>query len=121
MSDGQLVVLVGGFMVGTIAFVVNLIAVIIAVYKMGRAVEKFENIGTQQAHEIAELKIAVTTVSKLITETSLQSQRLDMIEERMGQQYRLIEEMRRGEGFILPPSVSAHEVRPRQRATDEDR
>lgn len=96
-----------------VGFLVNLVALIVAVYKMGRAVEKFEHIGNQQATEISELKTAVSTVAKLVTEMSLQNQRLDMLEDRIGDHYKLIEGLRRGDGFILPSSVSPHQVVPR--------
>lgn len=110
MTDFQTLAMIIGFVAGIIAFVINLIAVIVAVYKMGRAVERFETIGIQQAVEIKELKEAVTRVTELVTEMALQSQRLDTIEERIGSQRRLIEDLREGKGWILPPSVSPYQV-----------
>lgn len=81
---------------------VNLLAIIAAVFKVGRAVEKFESIGTQQAYEIRELKDAVKVVSELITKMALQGQRLDTQSQRLVQLEKIVDDLRRGEGMILP-------------------
>lgn len=70
------------------------------VYKLGRAVEKFEAIGRQQASEIKDLKDSVRTISDVITKVAVQKQRMDSIEERLTRQDRMIDELRHGAGFI---------------------
>lgn len=91
-----------GIIVGGVGFFVNLIAVLVATYRMGRAVEKFEQIGLQQANEISGLKKAVESVADLMTQTALQSQRLDNLSARVTRNDQLIDDLRRGEGMILP-------------------
>lgn len=88
--------------ISILATLVNLVAIIVAVFRLGRAVEKFDQIGTQQAKEITELKDAVRVVSDLITKMALQNQRLDNYGSRMSKLELLIEDLRRGEGYILP-------------------
>lgn len=98
MSGGVVITIV----IGTVAFLVNLIAIFVATYRMGRAVEKFEQIGLQQAGEISALKKAVESVADLMTQTALQSQRLDNLSARVTRNDQLIDDLRRGEGMILP-------------------
>lgn len=86
----------------SVAFATNLIAVVVAIYKLGGAVTKFEMIGRQQAVEITGLKDAVKEISTLVTNTAVQTQRLDNISARLGRVEALIDDIRRGEGFILP-------------------
>lgn len=85
-----------------IAFAVNLIAIVVAIYKLGQAVGKFELIGKQQAGEISSLKEAVKEVSVLVTDMALHNQRLDNLSARLNRTEKLIEDIRRGEGMILP-------------------
>lgn len=87
---------------GSFAFIVNLIAVIAATYRLGAAVSKFESIGKQQATEIRELKDAVKVVAELMTNQALQTQRMDNMSARLNRTEQLIDDLRRGEGMILP-------------------
>lgn len=112
MTDFQVVVMVAGFIVGTIAFLVNIIAVIVAVYKMGRAVQKFEMIGERQASEISELKTAVANIASLIADNTILTHRMDTIEHRTNMNDKLIDDLRRGEGRILPLDYSPYRVPP---------
>lgn len=63
---------------------------------------KFETIGKQQAVEISELKEEVKAVSKVVTQMAVQNTRLDAMAQRMTIQEKLIDDLRRGEGFIYP-------------------
>lgn len=74
----------------------------IVVYKLGNVVARFEAIGEKQAGEIGELKEDVKSLSKILTELALQSQRQTALQEQVNRIDRLIEDLRRGEGFILP-------------------
>lgn len=77
-------------------------AVSVVVYRLGRTVEKFEAIGMQQASEITELKKDVRSMSELITQVAVQTTRQDTFESRLTRMEQLQDDMRRGEGFILP-------------------
>ncbi len=77
-------------------------AVGVVVYKLGRTVEKFEAVGLQQAHEINELKKDVRAMGELITQVAVQTSRQDTFEARLARMEQLQDDMRRGEGFILP-------------------
>lgn len=87
---------------GVAVAITNIIAIVVAVYKLGRAVERFENIGKQQAIEIHELKETMKVVSEIITKVALQNERLDSHSGRLGRMEETIEDLRRGEGYILP-------------------
>lgn len=77
-------------------------AVGVVVYKLGRTVEKFEAIGMQQANEIGELKHDVKSMEQIITQVAVQTNRQDTFEQRLARVEKLQDDMRRGEGFILP-------------------
>lgn len=84
------------------AAAVNVLAIMVAIYRLGRAVERFEGIGRQQAEEIHELKEAVKVVGEIVTKIALQGERLDSHSGRIGRMEQTIEDLRRGEGYILP-------------------
>lgn len=104
MADTQTYILAG--------FVLNLLGIGFALVKLGIAVGKFETIGKQQALEISQLKDTVKAIGSLVTEMAVSSQRMDMMAERLNRNERVIDDLRRGEGFILPISESAHRVKP---------
>jgi hypothetical protein len=81
----------------------------ILLFKLGRAVSRFEIVGEAQAREITQLKDTVKSVADLITKYALQTQRLDNCMDRLEHCERLIDDLRRGEGFILPISKGVHE------------
>lgn len=76
------------------------------VFKLGRAVTRFEMIGELQAKEIKELKEGVQEISVIVTQTALQNQRQDIFAERLLRMEEHIDELRHGEGFIMP--IGAH-------------
>lgn len=91
-----------------LATIMNVGAIAVGIFKMGRAVEKFEQIGTQQAEEIKELKQNVEVVGELVTKLALQTQRQDSLEKRMDRHEATIEDLRRGEGFIMGLGTHYH-------------
>lgn len=99
-----------GLIGGLVVFVLNIITLLVAIFKLGRAMSKFELIGEQQAREIGELKTAVAAVAEIITKISLQSQRQDTFEERLNRHAKLIDDLRRGEGLVIPLWRSAYEA-----------
>ncbi len=72
----------------------------IVVYKLGRATEKFDAIGQQQAREIAELKDGIKVISEVVTKQALTNMRQDVLEDRLNRTEHMIDDLRRGEGFI---------------------
>lgn len=90
------------FIGGLAGFLINLVAIIVASYKMGGAVKEFKSIGLQQAKEITELKNTVSGVAELITKWAITNERLDGMSMRLGRAEVQIDELRRGEGLILP-------------------
>jgi methylphosphotriester-DNA--protein-cysteine methyltransferase len=94
-------------MFATGAFAANLIAVVVAIFKLGTAVGRFENIGQQQAGEMSQMKEAIKEIAGLITKSALQTERMDNMAARINRQEMIIDDIRRGEGFILPLSRAA--------------
>ena len=78
------------------------LAVAAVIYKLGRAVEKFEAVGKQQAQEIGDLKGEVKIIADVITKLALTNQRQEMLEARQERLEVQIDDLRRGEGFIMP-------------------
>lgn len=74
----------------------------IVVYKFGRMSEKVEAAITSQGNNIVALQLDVRELNKLMTSVSVQKERLDHQDGRLERAERLIEDMRRGEGYILP-------------------
>lgn len=89
-----------------VGFLLNMGAIAVAIYKLGRAVEKFEMIGKQQAEEIGELKDSVKIIAELITKEALVTQRQDTFAEMLNRFEARLEGFARGEGFILPVPYS---------------
>lgn len=107
MTDLQFMAM---FLSGIAAFGVNLIAIAVGLYKLGGAVATFKSIGEQQSHEINELKNNVVKIAQIMTDNTLLAHRVESVEKRMGGLDKLIDDLRRGEGMILPLFRGAHEV-----------
>jgi len=86
---------------GLIVLGLNLVAVGTAIYKLGRAVEKFEQIGTQQAKEISSLKDAVSGIGDLVTKIAVSNVRMDEMAMRVNRHEARLDELAHGEGFVL--------------------
>lgn len=82
-----------------VATIAGLSAVI---FRLGKATSKFEQIGKQQSQEIVDLKMSVTDINKTLVQVALQTDRLNGLSERQTRVEKLIDDLRRGEGFILP-------------------
>lgn len=72
------------------------------VFKLGSTITKFELIGSQQAREIAQLQEGVKAIASVVTQMALADQRQDMFEDRINRMEKLVDEVRHGEGFVLP-------------------
>jgi cell division protein FtsB len=84
-----------------VGLIMNFFGLVVAIFKGGRIVEKFEQIGSQQAEEIKELKEEVKIIGEIVTKMAVQHQRQDSLEARMDRHEQTIEDLRRGEGYIL--------------------
>jgi hypothetical protein len=109
MTDVQFLAM---FLSGIAAFGVNLIAIAIGLFKLGGAVATFKAIGQQQAYEINQLKVAVASVATLMADNSLLTHRVETVEHRLNHMDKLVDDIRRGEGAILPLFRSAYEAPP---------
>ncbi len=74
----------------------------IVLFRLGRAIEKVEQVGQQQGVEITALKDGVKQLADIMIKQALTNQRLDNLGERMNRQDKQIDEMRHGEGFVYP-------------------
>lgn len=79
------------------------------IYKLGSAVAQFTAIGEKQALQISnqadaikEIKNTLSVVSGAVATMAVEKVRIDGLEVRVMEQSRLIEDLRRGEGMILP-------------------
>lgn len=88
------------FIFSAAAASINILAVIVAVYRLGRAVQKFETIGETQAREIRELKDAVKLQNDLMTKLAIQNQRLDTHDQQFERIFLALDDIRRGKGLI---------------------
>lgn len=70
--------------------------------KMGRMAGKFEEIGSQQAVEIREMKSSIQTLNQLITAVAVQKVEMEAIRSDVGRLTDWYDELRRGLGWIRP-------------------
>lgn len=83
------------------------------VYKLGRSVAKFESIGKEQAIEIKQqaetirrIEQTLAEISGVVTTMAVEKVRLDTHAQRLTQIEQLVDDLRRGEGMILPLDVA---------------
>lgn len=74
----------------------------VILWKLGRAVGKFEEISVQQSEEIKELKDAVKETNEVFIKIAVQTQTLSDLSSRLGRTEAMLDDLRRGEGRILP-------------------
>jgi cell shape-determining protein MreC len=93
-------------MVQTIAI---LLGIPVIAFRLGRGAESLKSsiktqglIVTNLANEFRELKDEQKEFRKVLTEVSLQNQRLDNQGSQITQLFRTVDDLRRGEGFIMP-------------------
>ena len=79
--------------------------------RLGRAIERFEQIGQQQGKEISELKDAIRSNNEVIVKVAVQNQLIADLGSRASRMEDSIDDLRRGEGKILPlnPRSLPHE------------
>ncbi len=83
-----------------------------AVYGFGRMSGRITSAITTQATSITLLQTDVRELNKLITAVALQTQRLDTHDHRLDVNETHWEELRRGEGYLLPLNLRAKAVKP---------
>ena len=64
-------------------------------YRLGRTTERFEQVGTQQAAEIGQLKIAIEKMGALAVVTARQDERMNAMDQRMLTQGQRLDEFQR--------------------------
>jgi len=79
--------------------------------RLGRAIERFEQVGQQQGKEISELKEAIKSNNEVIVKVAVQNQLIADLGSRASRMEQSIDDLRRGEGKILPlnPRTLPHE------------
>lgn len=82
----------------------------VILFKLGRAIERFEGVGKIQGGQINEMKESIKSLADLMTKQALASQRMDNFGDRMNRQDKLLDDLRRGEGFIYP--LGTHMAQP---------
>lgn len=85
-----------------ISTITTIVAVGFAIFRLGRAVEKFEVVGRQQSMELSEMKSELKILTTVVKDLALQNQRQDMFEDRLGRYERTVDDLRRGVGWIGP-------------------
>lgn len=78
------------------------IVVIGILWRIATMATKFEAFGKVQAGEIKELKDEVKEIAKVVTQMAVQTTRLDAMAQRISMIEKLIDDLRRGEGYIYP-------------------
>lgn len=71
-------------------------------YRLGKAVSKFEAIGITQSTQITELKNEVKGLSVVVTAVAVQKAEMTAMREDIAIHQKWIDELRRGIGFITP-------------------
>ncbi len=74
----------------------------IIIWRMSRAVTRFELIGGIQAKEIGSIRDEMVELRKLMTAVAVQKERLDAQGERLNLLDHRYEELRHGEGYVFP-------------------
>lgn len=72
------------------------------IFKLGRTTNKFELIGAQQAMEIKELKEGVQELQKLVIANAVFDTKMQTVNSRLDRMEAQMEDLRHGEGFVLP-------------------
>lgn len=92
--------------VETIFQIVQTIAVLFGIpliaFRLGRGAEALKGMISEQGRTIKELKDEQKEFRSVLTRVAEQNVRLDNQGAQLSQMWRLIEDLRRGEGFILP-------------------
>lgn len=96
------------FALGDILQVVQILAFVggggTVVWKLGKAVAKFEQIGIQQGKEISEMKVELKALSSVIVRIAVQDENVASVERRLERMERMWDELRHGEGFVVHAS-----------------
>lgn len=79
-----------------------------ATQKMEQAVEAQSEATRRHSEEISELRMEIRKLNDVLTQLALAEQRMQMLE-------RMIDELRRGEGFILPLQEAFREMHMQRR------
>lgn len=67
-----------------------------------RAVTRFEFVGEQQGIQIQKLEVTVSKIAEIVLQMAVEKTRLDNQSTRLNRIETLVDELRRGDGYILP-------------------
>lgn len=67
-----------------------------------KAVARFEFVGEQQGIQIQKLEITVSKIADIVLQMAVEKVRLDNQGSRLNRLEGLVDELRRGDGYILP-------------------
>jgi len=74
----------------------------IFIFKMGRAVSRFETVAERQSDDISDMKNDMKNLTKVMMEQAVHEQRMTNLSERQTLVEKQVDDLRRGEGYILP-------------------
>lgn len=70
--------------------------------RIGRLMEKFEQIVSQQTKEISDLKLEVAQMRGVVTQIALQGERITALQSRIDTVDKRLYDLQHGEGFVMP-------------------
>lgn len=86
--------------------IVSLLALVgggyIIVFKMGKAVNRFESVATMHGEAIKDLKESLKLISEAVMRQAIQEERITQISKRQTSLEATVKELQHGEGFIFP-------------------
>jgi acyl carrier protein phosphodiesterase len=101
--------------IGILASVlVSLATAGITLYKLGGAVTHFKTLGLAQETRMDRIEKVLEKMGNVVTDMAVERKRLDTLYDSVSRLERWWDELRRGEGMVLPIHRSAYEL-PEQR------
>jgi hypothetical protein len=75
---------------------------VVVAFRLGRTTQRFETAVSMQGRQINMLQADVRELNKLMTEVAVQATELNSIRARIDLMDKRYEEMRHGEGYVMP-------------------
>ncbi|MDE2096845.1 MAG: hypothetical protein KGL39_06320 [Patescibacteria group bacterium] len=69
--------------------------------RLGRAVERFEQVGVRHGQELTELKGEIKLLKDVVVKVAVQNERIDNLEHRQRLMDDRMEELRHGNGYVV--------------------
>lgn len=71
-------------------------------FRLGKALSTFEEQNKQHGAEIKAIKEEIAAVNRTLVSVAVQDQKIADLASRQGRMERLVDDLRRGEGYVLP-------------------